>query len=251
MSDKDQNPAATATPSMLSRIARVTSRRLSPLAKRHVIWFPKPKIAYFRVPKAANSSTRTLLAQTYGMTVKDGLRPGNDLFWVDRHEACSLTLGQFNKLRKTTDLWSFSIVRHPVTRLYSCWNNKVQENPTLSPSFLKMGVTSGMDFATFVARVAAGSDANSDIHVQSMSSILTSRGRLLPDFIGRVETIDTDWEVVRDEIKRRSGITAGPMLRRNVRGKTDLSIVDSLAKSTLKQIEARYSEDYERFYPEG
>lgn len=251
MSKNDHSPSATTTASTFSRMVRFASHRLSPLSQRHVIYFPKAKIAYFRVPKAANSSTRTLLAQTFGLAVQNGVRPGNDMFWVDRDEATSLTLNRFCKLRKNTDIWSFSFVRHPVTRLYSCWNNKVLENPTLSPSFLKMGITSGMKFAEFVDRVAKHTDANSDIHVQSMSSVMTSQGKLLPDFIGRVETIDTDWDVVRDQIKRRSGITAGPMLRRNMRGKTDLSIVDSLNKTTLKQIEIRYSEDYERFYPDG
>ncbi|WP_456389769.1 sulfotransferase family 2 domain-containing protein [Profundibacter sp.] len=251
MSENDHSPSATTTPSTFSRMVRFASHRLSPLSQRHVIYFPEAKIAYFRVPKAANSSTRTLLAQTFGMTVQDGVRPAMDFFWIDRSEATSLTLNQFCKLRKNTDIWSFSFVRHPVTRLYSCWNNKVLENSTLSPSFLKMGITSGMKFADFVARVAKQTDKNSDIHVRSMSSILTAKGKLLPDFIGRVETIDTDWEVIRAEILRRSGIEAGPMLRRNMRGKTDLSIVDSLTNTTLKQIETRYSEDYERFYPDG
>lgn len=251
MSNNANGRTGSETPSLLSRIARATSNRLSPLSKRHVIWLPTPRIAYFRVPKAANSSIRTLLAETYGMTVKNGVLPGKDSFWVDRKTATGLPLGRFCKLRDPSSIWSFTFVRHPVTRLYSCWNNKVLENPELSPTFLKMGVVSGMDFANFVERVAKHPDASSDIHVQSMSSILTVKGKLLPDFIGRVETIDTDWAVVQKEIKRRSNIEAGQMLRRNMRGKTDLSIISSLSKTTLGHIETRYSEDFERFYPEG
>lgn len=176
-----------------------------------------------------------------------------DLYWnqVDNNLAWCMTTPQFYKRLSTEKGWSFSFVRHPVSRLYSCWNNKIVENTALTPGFVNMGTSLGMDFDSFVKHIADSSDATCDIHVRSQTAILTDNGHLVPNFIGRVENIETDWAHVQYEVKTRTGINLGEIMKKNTRGKTTPDIAQTLAPRTLQLIQDRYQSDFDLFYPSG
>ncbi|WP_297771174.1 sulfotransferase family 2 domain-containing protein [uncultured Roseovarius sp.] len=239
--------------SVLRRMARTLSRRISPGVERHVIWLPQAQIGYFRIGKAANTSIRTALAQAFGLTSAKGLRPAKDAFWSrqPRHLVRRMRPATYALSPATRAGWSFSFVRHPVARLYSCWHNKVIENPVILPAMADMGIDHGMPFDDFVALVACTPDAKTEIHLRSQASILTWHGRVLPDFIGRVEDAETDWAHVRWEIRMRCGTDPGPMLRRNIRGQTAPEIAETLSPKTLALISERYAEDFRLFYSEA
>jgi len=225
--------------------------RVNPSVERHVIWLPEARIAYIRAPKAANTSIRTALAQAFGMTSHKGNTPGKDAFWGEqgRKRARRMRTSSFALHPGARGGWSFSFVRHPVARLYSCWENKVVENPDLLPAMADMGIEPDMDFDAFVKAVARTPDAKSEIHLRSQASILTWRGRVVPDFVGRVEEVKADWAHVQRELQCRCGVDPGPMLRRNVRGRTRPDISEHLKPATLDLIAERYSEDFRLFYP--
>lgn len=227
--------------------------RINPGPERHVIWLPGPRIGYFRVAKAANTSIRTALAQAFGLTSTKGHTPGKDAFWDEqgRKQATRMRTASFALHPGLRGGWSFSFVRHPVARLYSCWENKVVENPVLLPGMAEMGIVPDMDFAAFVAVVARTPDAKSEIHLWSQASILTWRGRVVPDFVGRVENAEADWAHVRVEMQARCGVDPGPMLRRNMRGQSAPEIAEHLSPDTLERIKRRYAEDFRLFYPTG
>jgi hypothetical protein len=146
--------------------------------------------------------------------------------------------------------WTFSFVRHPVARLYSCWNNKVIENDTLSPRFAAMGVRPGMPFAAFVQAVAETPDDRCDIHVRSQSGILEHHGRLVPDFVGRVERIEADWATVAERIEARTGVAMGRLGERNMRMRTCKNVALTLPEKVQARIVERYRRDFELFYPD-
>lgn len=227
-------------------------RRVNPGVERHVMWLPEGGIGYFRIGKAANSSIRTALATAFGLNSPTGQIPSKDAFWAeqDRHKVWRMRPATYALHPATRSGWSFTFVRHPVARLYSCWLNKVVENPELLPGMAAMGITHGMEFDAFVEVVARTPEARTEIHLRSQSSIVTWRGRVLPDFVGRVEESEAAWAHVRQEIQMRSGKDLGPMLQRNVRQRTWPEIAETLAPETLARIKARYAEDFRLFYPE-
>ncbi|MFY0691453.1 MAG: sulfotransferase family 2 domain-containing protein [Paracoccaceae bacterium] len=236
-------------------VKRSAGRKIDQI-ERHFIWLKPDDIAYCRVPKAANSAIRFLLADAFGVrpSAPDGLemRPNNDRFWlhVPPKTARSLTRKQYVQGFPHARGWSFSFVRHPVSRLYSCWNNKVMENSPLSRRFQKMGVVHGMSFADFVARVAQSDDAHCDIHVRAQFAILALGGRILPDFIGRVEQIGPDWAHVQMEVRARTGRALPDLVPRNVRAKASPDIAQTIDPHTLGLIRERYRDDFKHFYPE-
>lgn len=237
-----------AAPSLLRRMAVYVTNKVIPPDNRHVFWFREPDIAYFRIAKAANSSIRTLLAQSFGISGVEGLHPGRNEFWKYQREVSNLTRVGFGLRADRDATLSFSFVRHPAARLYSCWNNKVIENPVLGGAFVKLGVVRGMDFGDFVERVAATPDGRMDVHAISQTSVLTWRGKLLPEFVGRVENVEEDWNRLRERIYERTGTDTGPLLKRNIRMKVGPEIMDSLPARTRDLIRERYAEDFRLFY---
>ena len=230
----------------------------APARERHYLVLPQLGLAYCRVPKAANSSVRYLLARRFGFKAPEtepNLVPNKDRFWTGQPPggAHCLTPAEFALLQAGADRpWCFSIVRNPVSRLYSAWNNKVLErrpDRPLPARFREMGVTPGMDFAAFVDRVAETVDDNSNIHIRSQSSILTLDGRVLPDFVGRVETIVPDWNHIRYEVRVRLGRRIPPLWPRNVRIRAQPDIAADLPRPVLAKIIDRYHDDFTRFYP--
>jgi hypothetical protein len=235
------------------RLMWTAYNRINPGAERHVIWLPGPRIGYFRVAKAANTSIRTALAQAFGLTSDKGHTPGKDAFWAEqgRRRVTRMRTASFAMRPGRHGGWSFSFVRHPVARLYSCWENKVVANPVLLPGMAQMGIVPDMAFDAFVAVVARTPDAKSEIHLRSQASILTWRGRVVPDFVGRVESAEADWAHVRGEMQASCGIDPGPMPRRNMRGQSAPEIAGRLTPDTLDLIKRRYAEDFRLFYPAG
>lgn len=233
-------------------VAPLTGPRLSS-ADRHVIWLPRARLAYFRVPKAANSSIRYLLAQRFGLDRSTDLRPNKDRFWSSQRRTVARTLdpGAFLANPRARLAWSFSFVRHPAARLYSCWNNKVIENGHLSARLVAMGAYPGMEFDRFAELAAACDDDRCDIHLRSQSAILASGGRLLPDFIGRVETLPEDWAHVAYEVRMRCGVELGPLPEKNVRARTAPSVTSGIGAATRALILRRYRRDFDLFYPEA
>lgn len=236
---------------MLSSLFRRTTDRLVPLSDRHIIWLLEPRLAYLRVPKAANSSIRAALANRFELPSIEGMSAANDRYWaqLDNIDARIMTPRTFQHMPGTRDAWIFSFVRHPVARLYSCWNNKLIENEELTPGFVDMGLERGMDFADFIARVAELPDERCDIHVRSQASILTQNGRLVPHFVGRVEHLESDWEHVCYEVKMRCQTDLGPLPHKNRRSNADEDANGELTPEIEQMIRGRFAQDFELFYP--
>lgn len=248
-------PPTSAKPalSLPRRMAWAVYRQINPGVERHVMWLPEGSIGYFRIGKAANSSIRTALATAFGLSSPTGQIPSKDAFWAEqpRHKVRRMRPATYALAPATRAGWSFTFVRHPVARLYSCWHNKVIENPDLLPGMAAMGITHGMAFDAFVEVVARTPETETEIHLRAQSAIVTWRGRLLPDFVGRVEDVKADWAHVRREIRMRCGRDIGPMLQRNVRRQySGPEIAETLAPETLSRIRARYDEDFRLFYPD-
>lgn len=243
----DERPAGTTAPRRKRR-----GQGTIPNDDRHFLIVPRLHLAYARVPKAANSTIRYRLAAD--LNLRDGgRRPSNDAFWLDRPPeiARCLTRLQFARLPRSERPWCFTVVRHPVARLWSAWNNKVVQNDALSARFVAMGVTTGTGFDDFVARVAATPDADCDIHVRSQWGILALGDRLLPDHVARVESLDSDWQAIRDRVLSEGGPRLGDLGARNVRVAATPDVAAQIAPATLRLIRARYAADFAAFYPDG
>lgn len=115
---------------------------------------------------------------------------------------------------ETRQYFKFAFVRSPFDRLISCYEDKVRNanqhlgrhhfdtayNHVLLKKMFGGSVSPEMSFAEFLELVSRIPDAFSDGHFKSQYSVLYSRGRQIPDFIGRFERIAEDWKAISSRL---------------------------------------------------
>lgn len=146
---------------------------------RVIVW-NEPELVYLRVPKAANSSIRSSLP--------GGVQKRLDIRKLARRYPRHL---------------SFSFVRNPWARLVSIFSEKLRPEPVNDFYFVdgvhrcfvkhRLPVRAGMPFEEFAELACSLSDDETEKHLKSQIHFLLRDGAIIPQFLGRVESIDDDW----------------------------------------------------------
>lgn len=143
---------------------------------------------FMLLPKVANTSIKKALLAAQGRTANNVHDSG--LFeYVSREEAATFT-------------HRIAFVRDPLRRLASCWRDKFQilSDGRFLPGFRKFGMHQDMAFEEFVELVADIPDADctgTGDHFRSQAFSLCDGDTVIPDMVGRFETLGDDWERVR------------------------------------------------------
>jgi dermatan 4-sulfotransferase 1 len=181
------------------------------------VWtVPGRNIGYIAVPKAASSSIRNAIR----LQAAAHYFPGRDFSRSEMKERVdpkihySTTAATLRD--RPRDPYLFSFVRNPFTRLYSCYRDKVinavqrKEACTLA----KYGISFGMTFNEFVEQICTLPDDRSDQHFRSQHTLLTHGQQILVDFLGKFESIESDWARIEPKIgfplPARSRRVSGP-----------------------------------------
>lgn len=222
---------------------------LAPKVKAFIV-LPELKLAYGRVPKAANSSIKTVLARHVPVDPDIDERPGRDRFWM-RGENGAAHMADAAAVARREDLLVFAFVRDPFDRLASCYVNKILKAKTFPPLFSAVGLSPGMSFDGFTARVAEIPDAVADDHFRSQAAMLTWRGRVVPSFVGRFEALAADWERLGELVAARTGRVLGELPHINARRSGTDDLPELYAdKAVAARVRRRYAEDFAAFYPD-
>jgi len=173
-----------------------------------VILNPKPgiisqkhKFIYIPIPKVACSS------------IKKSLLPIFDLDYnLNPHQAPFPTIPN-REIIAQKEYLTFAFVRNPWDRLVSCYRSKIRSASVNYPSMVN-GVFVGflkkygnrfyadMTFTDFTTEVCRIPDSISDPHFRSQYYSLAPNGELLPNFLGRFENLENDFQ----EICRIAGL---------------------------------------------
>lgn len=218
---------------------------------KHYIVIPSMGLAYGRVPKVANSTIKRVLAEAAGIK---GLFPprgfSKDGNWRGKEPAAYFVSASVLR-RKWPEIFVFSFVREPLSRLASCYRSKIAEPERMLPALRREGLTPQTSFAAFVAHAAGRPDRRCNIHYRPQSAIIAPRGKPIADFVGRYERFGEDWETLRAEAKARSGASLPPAPRRSAkRAVTDVDEYFRGDEALIAMARRRYAEDYRLFYPE-
>lgn len=168
------------------------------------ILLPDFQAIYIPIPKVANTSVKTALADSLGLS--------GDVHW----EIAWPWVEPATIQRSYADWFTFSFVRNPWDRLLSCFLSKVHpdrmDDPLLhngvEPEFSKYAdlFHGRMSFAEFVQTTVSIPDEEADIHFGSQYLYVTDpSGQLLVNFLGRFENIADDFAKVCKHI----GLSAG------------------------------------------
>ena len=241
---------------LLSRFAeamlRVRRRRAEEVRHRFlVIALPSDGVLYCAIPKVACSSIMSACVDALEIDF-----PPNEwkpeVFqtrkWDHLFDRRSIVMD--DRLPRRFDrYWSFAFVRNPWDRLVSCYTEKIR--PDGDPENFINGVSrvltsfgvfeAGMSFERFAREVAQIPDEEAEPHFLSQHKFIVNRaGDLVVDFLGRFETIDKDFDVVRQRIRAPVEL---PHLLRSQHG----HYRDYYSPDLAHIIGERYSEDIARF----
>ncbi len=219
--------------------------------RRHYIVVPQLGVGYGRIPKAANSMIKRLLARGAGLEEMFG----DEAFSQDRNWATKAPHAYFltaaEARRRFPDLVLFSFVREPLSRLASCYRSKIIRPEVVHDSLRREGLGKDTTFRDFALHVCGRSDWRSNIHYRSQAHILRGRGGLAPDFIGKVEHLEADWRRLSDLLQKRGRAPLPQPPRRKASARQAQMTTGDLFEGDqrlIDQVRRRYSKDLLLFY---
>jgi hypothetical protein len=219
--------------------------------ERSYVILKQYNLAYGRVPKAANSSIKLALHNL--LNGEQPRVPGvnRDNFWRSFPNDLADLLTAAHLTQRNPDTYVFSFTRNPYSRIASCYYSKIINRHKVPILFRFQGFRKDMSFTKFVEKVASIDDGIIDIHLRSQTQILSHQGRILPDFIGRVETIDEDWRRLRIIVLARGGPRFGQLPHINkARDKRPPTSELFFDRGLVRLMTERYRTDFETFYPD-
>jgi dermatan 4-sulfotransferase 1 len=216
------------------------------LGREHYIVFRDMPLVYGRVPKAANSTIKIMLARMLAERQKHVL---SDEFWRERTDGQTHMLRTGEAAGLPAGPVVFTFVRNPESRLASFYDNKVADPDSVLPqSSQRMGIAKGDSFERVVEIVCDTPTNRMDVHVLPQTDILVHDGRIVPGFVGRVETMRADWDRLRALVQAQGGRDLGELGPRKKGRKRNLD--DYYTDRLRAAVRRKYQDDYRWFYPE-
>jgi len=192
------------------------------------------RLCYMAVPKAASTSIKKRLADCTGVKRTSNLK-----------HVCKEDVARYTA---KNNYLSFTIIRHPFTRLVSGWMNKFQNevDPPPDKKYRPYGFYPFMPFDEYAGIICDTPDHHMDVHFRSQSYDLTNDRRPVPMIIGRFERMEKDWRYIRTRLVQHSRFDPGEIY--HYRPSRAQSVVqDVLTKGIIKKLEERFRNDFEIF----
>ena len=229
--------------SIRSQIKAFRKQRKMKREKPHIWSIHGADVAYVQNYKVATRSIRLALAKY--MLEQDGANLGYDE--IDKQMVISLrkkysglyTVEQYKS--KYPHVSTFTFVRNPLNRLYSCYVNKITDRKIGGGEneLGYWGITLDTSFEDFVRIIADTPDDAANRHFRSQSWFVTNGNEVLVDFIGKLESLSEDWKTLQE----RYGFPSLPHLNKSTPSKTHIR--DRYTKETYSMALSRYEKDIE------
>ena len=208
---------------------------------------PEQELIYLIVPKVANTRIRATLGAISGRAPRTPR---------------SMSVVSFYRLATSPTALRFAYVRNPYAKLVSLWSNLVRDLP-LVPSTrmidsylaqraqvdptLPAGADKTLSFEDFITFSCAAADARFHPNFQLQSDLLTVPGIKL-DFIGRLESFNTDFIRVLDHVGASEAVRRDAFVPVNASQHNSWS--DYYTKDLADRVYRAYERDFDSFaYP--
>ncbi len=211
----------------------------------HVIVLEQYQGIYFAIPKVANSSLKTLFADLLGLGGEARHRNGKAYLFNEQASRQKLfakgILISRSKAVEKVDHWKFAFVRNPWSRLTSFYSSIIRSPHvmgTLTSAYNDM-FRPDMPFDAFVTSVCNIPDLVANRHFVSQHRFLVDRrGKIIPNYIGRYESLNEDFQFVCEHL----GIESVSISNVNP-GKYYSSYQDFYTPSLRDAVAKRYEQD--------
>lgn len=227
--------------------------------KTGIIRIDSCKALYFFIPKVACTSLKQAFSylifppnnkQAY--RVVEGDLPEKEVIDLNIHKRNYPTISRTNL--GIYDYFKFGFVRNPIDRAFSCFKSKILSTPERTDKYFKRGVSTtltkfnlfkaGMSFEDFSLAISKIPDSVADVHFRSQYLSLFNGNRLLIDFVGRFESLETDFIKIRNIL----GIT--DIHLPHLYSRTNNTYREHVNPRIRRLLKIRYKEDFKRFHYE-
>jgi hypothetical protein len=225
---------------LLAKIRLINQKRKLSRQTPQLYLFEDIHLGYIQIPKVASRAIRNALTQF--LLIREGKNPdeADERSVVQQYEA---VYAKHLPNQKIADIannnFLFAFVRNPFDRIYSCYKNKTLIEDGKKNIFEKNDIPSGISFDEFVQRVADIPDTIADRHFKAQSWFLTYQDKVIPQYVGKLETFSEDWEYLH----QRFGITLPKQLNSSAHKNSTLTMCDK----TKQLIIDRYKDDFRLF----
>jgi len=223
----------------------------------HYLVIPEVGLAYGRCPNAATDGIRRALLKLTRQYPTGLDNPDHATAPEPRYATGTLTtwadglvlLSARQLTRRYPDAIVFAAVRDPIARLAACYIRDLDRGHAIPPSGVYLGLQPGMSFTAFAARVCAIPDERSSNAYRSQASILTHKGRMLPDHVVRHENRIEDWARLRTRVERCCSVDIGPLAPPQDAEEREIAeVVATLDPTLTNALRHRYRRDFALFY---
>lgn len=201
----------------------------------------KYKLAFFCIPKCANSSVKqslriALKPDPYAKVSKKNLRKvirqtGEPFEYKNKY-----AISEYDYL-------TICIVRNPYERTISTWMHKITHNPKGSPQWAGLGFWAGMSFEDYVKHINKISDEKADVHFKSQSSIIAIDNKIVPRYVFGFEDLPECWTKIQYLVYSWCGLELPDMPHYNASngGRPNLDEMPKIKNLILR----RYKDDFD------
>lgn len=214
--------------------------------RRRILIIEDLRVGYVPIYKNASTSLRRLIRRRQAgrlpaLKGRAGARARTKR-QLERRIRRSVGVRGVRRLRKRYFLFAF--VRNPVSRLYSCYLDKVVRPGEQGGRFRlgHCGIAPGISFEAFVRHIAGIPDSAADKHFRSQYFEICYRGECLVDFVGKLENMDIDWQ----RLAGITGLEERPGTARKTGAGNDLDHLP-LSLEAAHMAVRRYSQDIDFF----
>ena len=230
------------------------------------------KFFWLHIPKCGGQSMRRALKGIYVNTKRKKPAHFNDLpkeQWNDALNNYRVGLGKYDYKRmlyakkflytkkEFDSMFKFTIVRNPYSRAFSNWKyhcsyptlllNRKYQSPIPSWWFLMQYINKKKSFEMFLAAVKKNLETKKNYHMAThtapmLPDITDEKGKLLVDFVGRLENIGDDFAFIAKKI----GIGKKKFPKVNVTKRRG-GYEDYYTEKSRKIVEDIYKEDIKFF----
>jgi len=135
----------------------------------------------------------------------------------------------------------WTTIRNPFARLYSCWCDKVGDNPRRTQFILGDWIDEGVSFPEFVDMAVACPDNQADPHFAGQCWLMNN-GNFSPEVVLRCEIIQQRWQWFSRSIGISSSLPELNVTRNDILDHD--SHVHAYTKTIQEKIVGRYDEDF-------
>lgn len=185
-----------------SSIASFRLRRKMKREKPHAWNIPSANAVYIQNYKVGTRSLRLAIGRH--LLEQDGKKFSYENLDWDMLEEVDKKYSSFIKLqdirKKWPDAFLFAFVRNPLSRLRSCYTNKIidAKKQGSKNQFKDFGIDFDISFDDFVREVSRIPDESSDRHFRSQNWFVSIDGEVITDYLGKMESFTEDWGVLRE-----------------------------------------------------